>query len=129
MNKIFITGNMVGEAKVKTLSSGKDLTSFSVAVSRKYKKEDGTYDTDFFNCTAFGKLGTDVIAKYGGKGQRVAIVGSMESNKKEEDGNKTTYWNVLVSEFELIGSKVQGSEEETKRPKLEVCDDDDGIPF
>lgn len=40
MNKIFITGNMVGEAKVKNLSSGKDLTSFSVAVSRKYKKED-----------------------------------------------------------------------------------------
>ena len=39
MNKIFITGNMVGEAKVKTLSSGKDLTSFSVAESTKKKME------------------------------------------------------------------------------------------
>lgn len=127
MNKIIISGNITKDAEVQTLESGTDLARFTVAVNRKFKKIDGTTDTDFFQCTAFGKLATDVIAKYGNKGQKVLISGRMESNTKEKDGNKTTYWSVSVEDFELIGGKAVDSEK--KNNSLQAMDDDNNIPF
>ena len=122
MNKIFIIGNLVKNAEIISLETGTQLTKFTVAVNRKFRKPDGTVDTDFFNCTAYGKLGTDVIAKYGSKGQKVSILGRIESNTTENaEGSKNTYWNVIVEEFELFGAKKEENDKEK--------DDDKNIPF
>ena len=128
MNKIIISGNITKDVELQTLGSGTELAKFTVAVNRKLKKIDGTTDTDFFQCTAFGKLATEVIAKYGKKGQKVLVSGRMESSTKDKDGNKTTYWNVLVEEFELVGGKAADSDNK-KRTSVQAVDDDDNIPF
>lgn len=128
MNKIIISGNITKDAELQTLESGTDLARFTVAVNRKFKKIDGTTDTDFFQCTAFGKLATEVIAKYGKKGQKVLVSGRMESSTKEKDGNKTTYWSVSVEDFELVGGKAEDSENK-KSNSFQAVDDDNNIPF
>lgn len=128
MNKIIISGNITKDAELQTLESGTELVRFTVAVNRKFRKIDGITDTDFFQCTAFGRLATDVIAKYGKKGQKVLISGRMESNTKEKDGNKTTYWSILVEDFESVGGKLADSDNK-KSNSFQVVDDDDNIPF
>jgi len=71
MNKLTIIGNLTKDPEINKTTAGMDYTKFSVAVQRKFKKDDGTHDVDFFNCTAWGKIGTDVIAKYCKKGDKI----------------------------------------------------------
>ena len=128
MNKITICGNLGKDPEVTTTNSGVEITRFSVAVHRKFKKEDGTYDVDFFNCTAFNKLGTEVIAKYAKKGSKVLVSGRMESNSKEDNGTKTMYWNLIVEDFELVGGNKNAVEEKTEPQPVQPIDED-SLPF
>lgn len=117
MNKITIIGNLTKDPETTT-ADGKDYTKFGVAVQRKFKKDDGTHDVDFFNCTAWGKIGTDVIAKYCKKGNKIAVNGRIESNKVEDK----IYWEVIVEDVELLGNK---NTNETELTPVK----DDSLPF
>ena len=116
MNKLTIIGNLTKDPETNI---EKNYTKFGVAVQRKFKKEDGTHDVDFFNCTAWGKIGTEVIAKYCKKGNKIAVVGRIESNKKDDK----IYWDVIVEDVELIG----GNKTETETELKPVNDND--LPF
>ena len=122
MNKLTIIGNLTRDPETNKTNSGMEYVKFGVAVQRKFKKDDGTHETDFFNCTAWGKIGTDVIAKYCKKGEKIAITGRIESNKKDDK----TYWDVTVEDVELIGGKK--TETETEKIDLKPVDDDT-LPF
>lgn len=130
MNKITLIGNLTRDPETTTLTNGTDATRFCIAVQRKFKKDDGTHDTDFFNCTAWGKLGTEVIAKYCNKGTKIALTGRMESQTEEVDGKNNTYWNVSVEEVELVGSKNNEQTQTEPKPEQELKPiDDDNLPF
>lgn len=110
MNSLHIIGNLTREPETATTQNGKDYTKFTVAVSRKFKDQNGNKVADFFNCIAWGKLGTDVISKYCVKGSKVGLRGRIESQTKEvETDKKIVYWNVTVEDIELLSSKTDTS--------------------
>jgi len=97
MNKVILIGRLTRDPE-----SG-NVTKFSLAVDRKYKKE-GQPDADFINCKAFGKTG-DFIAKYFTKGKRVAVDGRIQVSKYEEK----YYTDVIVESAEFAdGKKDEG---------------------
>lgn len=110
MNKITIIGNLTKDVEVQTLSNT-SVTKFTVAVKQRHSQED---KVDFFNCSAFGKLGTDVIAKYTKKGSKVAVSGRMESNTKDQK----TYWGIVVEDIELLN---KNQNEELQLTEDEEC--------
>ena len=124
MNKTILIGNLVRNPETDTFSNGSTATKFTVASNRKYNKE----KTDFFHCTAFGKLGTDVIQKYATKGQKVFVLGRMESDVVEKDNSKITYWNLVVDEFSLLSSSGKSAEEYNVAP-LDLEAVDENLPF
>ena len=99
MNKIPITGRLVRDPEMQTLSNGMEKCRFTVAVDRK-KKKDAPSKTDFFNCDAWGQTGA-FVAKWFKKGSPITLIGRMESSQAEKDGNKVTYWNLNVEEVEF----------------------------
>ena len=99
MNKITITGRLVRDPEMQTLSNGMEKCRFTVAVDRK-KKKDAPSKTDFFNCDAWGQTGA-FVAKWFKKGSPITLIGRMESSQAEKDGNKVTYWNLNVEEVEF----------------------------
>lgn len=129
MNSILIIGNLTRDPETTTLNNGNTVTKFTVAVQRKFKKDDGTHDTDFFNCDAWGKIGTEVIAKYCKKGSAIAVKGSMESQVKENDNKKITYWSLKVEDVKLLGNKQENTASaEPAKTELQPIDDDN-LPF
>ena len=70
MNSISIHGRLTRDVELKSTQSGKSVATFSVAVDRAYKAADGSKQTDFFNCTAWGGA-ADVIAQYFSKGSEI----------------------------------------------------------
>lgn len=101
MNRIIIKGRLTRDPELKTGASGVEFCKFTVAVDRRMSKEK---ETDFFDCTAFGKTGA-AISQYMNKGREILIEGRMESSKSEKDGQKRTFWGVTVDTFEFCGSR------------------------
>lgn len=111
MNNILIIGNLTRDPETTTLTNGNTVTKFTVAVQRKFKKEDGTHDVDFFNCDAWGKIGTEVIAKFCKKGSSIAVQGSMQSQiKNAENDKKIIYWSIKVEDVKLLGGKQDNNQ-------------------
>lgn len=103
MNKIIIKGRLTRDPELNAGGSGVEYCKFTVAVDRRQVK-DKPKETDFFDCTAFGKTAA-AINQYMSKGREILVEGRMESNKVETDGQKRTYWGVTVDTFEFCGSK------------------------
>lgn len=102
MNRIYIHGRLGRDVELKSYKTKKGdtgtIAKFSVAVNRKFGDE-----TDWFNCTAFGKQG-ELIANYFKKGSEIILGGSMECNKHDDK----LFWNLMVTEFDFCGSKSDG---------------------
>ena len=79
MNKIIIKGRLTRDPELKTGGSGAEFCKFTVAVDRRLTKDkDIQKNTDFFDCTAFGKTGV-FIKNYFTKGREILVDGRMES--------------------------------------------------
>ena len=104
MNKVTLIGRLTADVETKTYGKGKSkgtYANFCVACPRP-KKKDGDEETDFIYCSAFGKV-ADFLDKYGKKGGRVAIDGTLQqSTYTDKDDEKRTSYQVLVYRAEVI---------------------------
>ena len=105
MNSVQIIGNITKDIELKETSTGVKYTRFSVAVNRTTKKEDGTYETDFFNVVAWRKT-AELIKNYFGKGKKIAIVGKLQTGKyTDSNGNERTSVEIVANEVHIIERK------------------------
>lgn len=93
MNKIHLIGNSCRDCEL-TISGNTQYSRINLAVGRSYNRD----KTDFFNCTAFGKL-AEIVAQYVKKGTKIAVSGRIEFSA-EKDGNR--HHTVIVEEMELL---------------------------
>lgn len=107
MNKAILVGNLTRDPEMRTTPNGVSVTSFTVAVNRRYKSQDGQQQTDFINCVAW--RGTaEFIAKYFTKGSKIGIVGTIQTRTYDDQNGVRRYvTEVVVDEAEFAGSKAQ----------------------
>jgi len=74
-------------------SNGTAVTSFTLAVQRNYTNQQGEREVDFINIVTWRRL-AEHCAQYLGKGQLVAVDGSLQIRKNESGGR--TYINPEV---------------------------------
>lgn len=109
LNKAMIYGNLTRDPEMKSLPSGMQVCSFSVATNRTYNDRDGKRQesVDYHNIVAFGKQ-AEVIAKYLTKGSGVYVEGRLQTNSWEKDGVKQYRTEIVIDRFEF-GPKSSGS--------------------
>lgn len=109
LNKAMIYGNLTRDPEVKSLPSGMQVCSFSVATNRSYNDRDGKRQesVDYHNIVAFGKQ-AEVISKYLTKGSGVYVEGRLQTQSWEKDGVKQYRTEIVVDRFEF-GPKSSGS--------------------
>ena len=101
MNNIIIKGRLTRSPELKTTNTGKEVANLSVAVPRRFSKD----EVDFFNVRAWGKTGV-FVNTYFTKGQEILISGSMQSRKWcGDDGTNHIAWELVADEVEFCGSK------------------------
>ncbi len=134
MNKVILVGNLTKDPELSETPSGVAVCKFSLAVSRDYTNAEGNRDTDFFNITVW-RGRAENCGKYLKKGNKVAIVGSLQNRSYEDkDGIKRNVTDVIANEVEFLTPKQSGQEEESvvsvtrQRPQLEAIDDNQ-LPF
>ena len=106
MNKITLIGNLVRDPELRSTASGKSVCSFTIAVNKRFAKENET--AQFFRINAWGKLGEN-CAKYLAKGRKVAAVGELEGRLFEsKDGRQMISLDVTADEIEFLSPRADG---------------------
>ena len=134
MNKVILIGNLTKDPELSETPSGVAVCKFSLAVSRDYTNAEGNRDTDFFNITVW-RGRAENCGKYLKKGNKVAIVGSLQTRSYEDkDGIMRYVTDIVASEVEFLTPKssgnneVKGVSEKGERAQLEAIDDNQ-LPF
>lgn len=109
MNKVILIGNLTRDPALRYLPSQTPVASFGLAVNRKFKKQDGTHGEDvlFIDCDAFSRA-ADTINQYVKKGDPIVIVGRLQLESWEKDGQQRSKHKVVVEEFQFLGGKKDG---------------------
>ena len=113
MNKVILMGRLTRDPEVRyTQSRNGDqmaIGRFSLAVDRRFQRgsQDGNDTTaDFFNCTAFGRLG-EFVEKYLKQGTKVVVSGRIQNdNYTNKNGEKVYSVQIIAEEIEFAESKV-----------------------
>ncbi len=108
MNKVFLIGNLTRDPETSTTSSGVQLCRFSIAVNRAYANAEGVRETDFFNITAWRGL-AERCGKYLHKGNKVAVVGSVQIRNYESNGERRTSVDIVPDDVEFLTPKTGDS--------------------
>ncbi len=110
MNKVILMGRLTRDPEVRY--GGADgqtaIARFSLAVDRRFRRQGEGNDTDFFNCTAFGKLG-EFADRFLKQGTKVLLTGRIQNdNYTGKDGQKVYSVQIIAEELEFAESKGAG---------------------
>lgn len=140
MNFVIVTGNVVNDPDAFTTQSGISRSSFKVAVQRRFKNAQGTYDADFLPIVVW-RGAAEFCNKYVRKGRKVAIEGSIQTRSYDaQDGSKRYVTEIIADNVELLDkaenggqarpqAKPQGKQANTTPDGFVEVEDDDGLPF
>lgn len=123
MNIVSLIGRVTKEIELKQTKSGKSVISFTLAVDKDFKNEDGTRDAYFIDCVAFEKR-AEIISKYVGKGDKFGITGKISTRTyQRNDGSNAKAVEIIVEGFEFLEAKKDTA------PKWEELGNEDELPF
>jgi len=149
LNKALIYGNLTRDPELRSLPSGIQVTSFSVATNRVFKDKDGNKkeQADFHNIVVFGRQ-AETAAQYLKKGAGVFVEGRMQTRSWDDKDGQKKYRTEIVADRVQFGprggggysgstsspqaggkgkSKSEPSDEAIEYPKEEINPED--IPF
>ena len=132
MNRFEFLGRITQEPTIRNTQNGGVVYSNSIAVERKYKR-DNEPNADFFNITSFGKT-AEFMQKYMNiKGTRILVEGHIQNRTwEDQNGQKRYATNFIVDSCYFADSKKEAAEEQHgeawEDPKATIASDDD-LPF
>lgn len=106
LNKVIIGGRLTDTPVLKTTPSGVTVTSFTVAVNRRFGgKNSEETQADFFTVTAWRQT-AEFITRYFRKASSICIVGSLRNRSwTDRDGQKRFATEIVADEAYFVDAK------------------------
>jgi len=107
MNKVFIVGRLTRQPESRQTPSGVAVTTFSVAVTRRFNRD----EADYINVVTWRGLAEN-CGKYLVQGQQVAVVGELRTRSYDaKDGTKRYVTEVQADDVEFLAKPGAGGSE------------------
>ncbi len=103
INRVVLVGRLTRDVEVTKTQSGLSLARFTVAVNRRFNKD----QTDFINCVAWRQT-ADFLGQYAKKGALVDVEGSIQTSSYDNPttGQKVYRTEVSVDNASLLESRA-----------------------
>lgn len=96
---------MTADPELRRTQSGTTVSSFTLAVDRDFKNQNGEKETDFINCVAW-KGSAEFASNYFSKGRMAVVDGRLQMRDwTDKDGNKRRSFDVVVQSMYFCDSK------------------------
>lgn len=136
VNCAVIMGRLVADPELRTTGSGVSVTSFTVAVDRRFANKDEEKQADFIDVVAWRQT-ADFVCKYFKKGSMIAVQGNIQTRMYEDkDGNKRKAVEIVADNVSFCGSKSDSAKTENQPTSstpvttyLNAVIDDEETPF
>lgn len=110
--KVVIVGNVGRDAEMRYTPSGVPVTSFSIAVNRRWSNANGEQQekTTWFRVTCWRKL-AETAAQYVKKGKLLLVEGEVEAQAYvDREGNARGTLELTATSFKFLGGPREGAE-------------------
>ncbi|MDR3293680.1 MAG: single-stranded DNA-binding protein [Clostridiales bacterium] len=140
MNRACLIGNLTKDPELSTTTSGLSVCKFTLAVSRRFQSADGSREADFLPIIVW-KAQAENCAKYLKKGNRAAVVGTIQTRSYDaQDGSKRYVTEIIADEVQFLSSREsiaeQSAEDDAPAPRFdrserraELKPVDEDLPF
>lgn len=109
-NKVILVGNLVADPELKTTPSGVSVTSFRIAVGRRFAKEGDPVQADFIDIVCWRST-AEFVTKYFTKGRPILVCGALQSRTwTDQNGQKRYSVEVVADEVTFVERKSYDSQ-------------------
>jgi single-strand DNA-binding protein len=111
LNKVMVIGYLGRDPEMRYTSSGKAVTTFSVAANRIWNSASGERheETEWFTVVAWGSL-AEICKQHLSKGAQVYVEGRLQTRRWEDaEGKKHAAVEVVASEMIQLGDRKEAS--------------------
>lgn len=130
-NRVTLLGRLGADPQARMTNTGAQVVYFSLATN--WRGQDGTEQTDWHRCSAFGRTG-EIIMQYARKGDQVLVEGRLRYPSARDAHGVLRQWaDINIQTVVLIGQKRGDAQEIVSgSPPPDVVPlpaDQDDLPF
>lgn len=143
INNVVLVGRMTKEAELRYTPSNIAVATFTLAVKRDFKGENGEREADFINVVLW-RQAAENLANWTKKGSLVGVTGRIQTrNYDNQQGQRVYVTEVVADRFQLLESRgdnqgqaqqqnaapnfTRESNQQMATNPLDISDDD--LPF
>jgi single-strand DNA-binding protein len=103
VNKVLLTGRLTRDPEIRSLASGKNVSTFTVASNEFIGG--GKEKSEYHSVVAWDRL-AEIAGRYLGKGQQVAIEGRLQTRSWDDDkGARHWKTEIVASHVEMLSGR------------------------
>ena len=107
LNKIILMGRLTRDPELRRTNSGTPVASFTIAVDRDFKSQDGEKETDFIDIVVWRNT-AEFVSKYFTKGRMAVVEGRLQIRDwTDKDGGKRKAAEVIADNVYFGDSKKE----------------------
>ncbi len=105
INRAILVGRLTRDPELKHTSNDIPLATFTLAVDRPFRNQQGGSDTDFLRCVVWRRQAENV-SRYLSKGSLVGVEGRIQSRSFEDrDGNRRVMTEIVAESVQFLEPK------------------------
>ena len=123
MNSICLVGRLTKNVELRYTPSNVAVATFTLAVNRTFKNENGDREADFINCVMWRQQAEN-LANWAKKGALIGVTGRIQTrNYDNQQGQRVYVTEVVAEQFQLLESKgQQGNQTQQRQTQLQAPD-------
>lgn len=137
LNSVVLVGRLTKDAELRYTPNNQAVATFSLAVNRPFKNQNGDREADFINCVIWRQQAEN-LANWAKKGALIGITGRIQTRSYDnQQGQRVYVTEVVADNFQLLEfnkQNNQGQSQGNSQPDfsrqaepMDISDDD--LPF
>ena len=106
INNVVLVGRMTRDAELRYTPSNQAVATFSLAVNRNFKNQNGEREADFINVVIWRQQAEN-LANWAKKGALIGVTGRIQTRSYDNQQGQRVYVTEVVAEsFQLLESRA-----------------------
>ena len=136
LNSTCLVGRLTKDPELRYTPNNQAVATFSLAVNRNFKSQNGEREADFINCVIWRQQAEN-LANWAKKGALIGITGRIQTrNYENQQGQRVFVTEVIADSFQLLESQKERANQShgsgqpdfgRNASPMDISDDD--LPF
>lgn len=110
LNSVCLVGRMARDAELRYTPKNQAVATFTLAVNRNFKSQNGESEADFINCVIWRQQAEN-LANWAKKGALISITGRIQTrNYESQQGQRVYVTEVVADSFQLLEFNKQNDQ-------------------